>query len=155
MKIDEILRNKGRDVVTISPHKTVLEAARVLVDRNIGSLVVVEGRRPVGILTERDVLRLTALAPEDMGTLPVGDSMTRDMITASPGDGLRQMMDVMTEKRIRHLPVVEDDELVGIISIGDLVNACRLSVEAENSHLRDYIRGGAGGAPPTPPVSRA
>lgn len=141
MKIDEILRNKGRDVVTIAPQTTVLEAARVLVDRNIGSLVVMEGRRPVGILTERDVLRLTALAPEDMGTLSVGDAMTRDMITASRGDGLREMMDVMTEKRIRHLPVVDDGELAGIISIGDLVNACRLSVEAENSHLREYIQG--------------
>lgn len=141
MKIDEILRNKGRDVVTIAPQKTVLEAARVLVDRNIGSLVVVEGRRPVGILTERDVLRLTALAPEDMGTLPVADTMTRDMVTASPADGLREMMDVMTEQRIRHLPVVDDGELAGIISIGDLVNACRLSVEAENSHLREYIQG--------------
>jgi CBS domain-containing protein len=141
VKIDEILRTKGRDVVTIAPQRTALEAARVLVDRNIGSLVVMEGRRPVGILTERDVLRLTALAPEDMGTLPVGDIMTRDMITASPGDGLRKMMDVMTERRIRHLPVVDDRELVGIISIGDLVNACRLSVEAENSHLREYIQG--------------
>lgn len=141
MKIDEILRNKGRDVVTITPQRTVLEAARVLVDRNIGSLVVVEGRRPVGILTERDVLRLTALAPEDMGTLAVADAMTRDMVTAAPGDGLRTMMDVMTEKRIRHLPVVDDGELAGIISIGDLVNACRLSVEAENSHLREYIQG--------------
>lgn len=141
MKIDEILRNKGREVVTITPQRTVLEAARVLVDRNIGSLVVVEGRRCVGIVTERDVLRLTALAPEDMGTLPVGDTMTRDMVTASPGDGLREMMNVMTEERIRHLPVVDDGELVGIISIGDLVNACRLSVEAENSHLRQYIRG--------------
>lgn len=141
MKIDEILRNKGGDVVTIAPQKTVLEAARVLVDHNIGSLVVVEGRRPVGIITERDLLRLTALAPEDMGTLPVADTMTRDMITASPADGLREMMDVMTERRIRHLPVVDDGELAGIISIGDLVNACRLSVEAENSHLREYIQG--------------
>lgn len=139
MKIDEILGRKGRGVVTISETQTVLDAVRVLVDRNIGSLVVTEGPRPTGILTERDVLRVTSRAPEALGSIPVGDAMTRDMITASPGDRLRAMMDTMTEKRIRHLPVVDDGELVGIISIGDLVNACRVEVEAENSHLREYI----------------
>ncbi len=141
MKIDEILRTKGRAVVTITPRHTVLEAAGVLVDRNIGSLVVMEGRRPVGILTERDVLRLAAREPESLSTTRVGDAMTRDMITARPGDRLHQMMDVMTRERIRHLPVVDRGELAGIISIGDLVNACRVSAEAENSHLRQYIQG--------------
>lgn len=141
MKIDEILRKKGREVVTVEETETVLEAVRVLVARNIGSLVVTEGPRPKGILTERDILRLTSRAPEALGSIRVGEAMTRDMITATPDDRLREMMDTMTENRIRHLPVVEDGRLVGIISIGDLVNACRVEVEAENSHLREYIHG--------------
>lgn len=141
MKIEEILRTKGREVVTITGDRGVLEAARVLVDHNIGSLVVVEGRRPVGIVTERDLLRTTAARSSDLESIRVAEVMTREMITAGPGDRLREMMDVMTRQRIRHLPVIDDGELVGIISIGDLVNACRQSVEAENSHLREYIQG--------------
>lgn len=143
MKIEEILGDKGRDVVTISGSRTVLDAVRVLVDRNIGALVVVDGERPTGILTERDVLRLTARVPGELGLIRVSSAMTREMITASPGDELGTLMDVMTERRVRHLPVMDGDELAGIISIGDLVNACRLSAEAENEQLRQYIRGGS------------
>lgn len=141
MKIDEILRTKGREVVTIAPSRSVLEAVRVLVDRNIGSLVVADGRTPTGIITERDILRLAARVGGELESIPVRSAMTRDMVTATPDDGLEEMMDVMTARKIRHLPVLDDGALVGIISIGDLVNACRLSAEEENSHLRRYIRG--------------
>ncbi|MDX1494304.1 MAG: CBS domain-containing protein [Longimicrobiales bacterium] len=140
MKLDEILGKKGREVVTIDDSRTVLEAARLLVERNIGSLVVVMDGRLRGIITERDVLRLTAGSPGDLDSLRVRDAMTRDVVTAKPNDDLRSTMDVMTERRIRHLPVVQDERLVGIVSIGDLVNACRISAEAENSHLRQYIQ---------------
>ena len=142
MTLDTILRAKGHDVVTVTGTQSVLDAVHVLVERNIGGLVVVEGSRPVGILTERDVLRLTASSPGELGRILVQDAMTRELITASPGDDLRGTMDVMTENRIRHLPVLDGDALVGIVSIGDLVNACRLSVESENTHLRAYIQGG-------------
>ena len=141
MKLEEILRTKGHDVVTITEPQSVLDAAQVLVDRNIGGLVVVEGQRPTGILTERDVLRLTARHPGELGTIPVGRVMTREVITASPQDELSELMDVMTENKIRHLPVMDGDRLAGIVSIGDLLNACRVSAEAENSHLRQYIQG--------------
>lgn len=141
MKIDEILRTKGREVVTITASQSVLAAARVLVDRNIGSLVVTDGSAPTGIITERDILRLTAQVGGQLGSIPVRSAMTRDMVTARPDDGLEQMMDVMTERKIRHLPVLDRGVLVGIISIGDLVNACRVSAEEENSHLRQYIQG--------------
>lgn len=141
MKIDEILRTKGREVVTIAASKSVLDAVRVLVGRNIGSLVVTDGPQPIGILTERDILRLTARVPGELASIEVGSAMTRHMVTASPNDGLHEMMGVMTDRKIRHLPVLEDGELVGIISIGDLVNACRVSAEEENTHLRRYIRG--------------
>ncbi len=141
MKIEEILRTKGHEVVTITEAQSVLEAARLLVERNIGGLVVTDGRRLRGIITERDVLRLAGEASADLSSISVGSVMTRDVITASLNDGLVEMMDIMTERRIRHLPVMEDERLAGIISIGDLVNACRLSAERENSQLREYIQG--------------
>ncbi len=143
MKLEEILRNKGHHVETITESQTVLDAVKVLVDRNIGGLVVMEGQRPTGILTERDVLRLTARAPGELGSIRVGSVMTREMITARPQDRLAAMMDVMTENKIRHLPVMDGDRLAGIISIGNLVNACRISAETENSQLRQYIQEGA------------
>jgi len=141
MKLEQILRSKGHDVVTISESQTVLDAVKVLVDRNIGGLVVMEGQHPTGILTERDILRLTARAPGELGSIRIGSVMTREMITARPQDHLSEMMDVMTEHRIRHLPIMEGDQLAGIISIGDLLNACRASAETENSQLREYIQG--------------
>jgi CBS domain-containing protein len=141
MRIEEILRTKGRDVVTIGATQTVLEAVKVLVDHNIGGLVVMEDEHPTGILTERDILRLTARAPGQLGSIRVGSVMTRDVITAEPEDDLATMMDVMTENKIRHLPVMDGGRLAGIISIGDLVNACRASAESENLHLRRYIQG--------------
>ncbi len=141
MKIEEILRSKGHDVVTITESKSVLDAAQVLVDHNIGGLVVMDGERPTGILTERDILRLTARNPGELGSIQVGSVMTRELITARPEDQLAEMMDVMTESKIRHLPVMEGDRLTGIISIGDLVNACRVMAEEENSQLRQYIQG--------------
>jgi CBS domain-containing protein len=141
MKIGEILRTKGHEVVTIPEARSVLDAIGVLVRYNIGALVVTERERPTGIFTERDVLRLAARSPTALGTIQVGGVMTRDPITATPDDELHAMMGVMTESKIRHLPVVENEELVGIVSIGDLLNACRYVAEEENSHLRQYIQG--------------
>ena len=141
MKIEDILRTKGHEVVTITESQTVLDAVKVLVDENIGSLVVTDGQRPVGIFTERDVLRLTARAPGDLETIQIGEVMTKDVITASPDDALLAVMEVMTENKIRHVPVMLDDRLAGMVSIGDLVNAFRVSAESENSQLRQYIQG--------------
>jgi len=141
MKIEEILRHKGHDVVTVTEDRTVLEAVQILVENNIGGLVVVDADRPIGILTERDILRLTARVPGELGTIRVGAVMTRELITASPDQQLPEMMDLMTENKIRHLPVLEGDRLAGIISIGDLLNACRIVAEQENIHLRQYIHG--------------
>jgi len=141
MKIEGILRTKGYDVVTILESSTVLDAAQLLVEENIGSLVVMGGEGPVGIITERDVLRLAADASVDLGAIGVASAMTREMITASPDAPLTSVMDTMTERRIRHLPVLDGDRLAGIVSIGDLVNACRVSAEQENSALREYIQG--------------
>ena len=141
MNVGDVLHTKGSDVVTIDRSQTVLDAVEVLVERNIGSLVVVEGQRPTGIITERDILRVTARAPGQLRALAVGEVMTQEVITSGPNDDLSAVMDVMTENKVRHLPITDGDRLVGIISIGDVVNACRVSAEEENSHLRQYIQG--------------
>jgi len=157
--IRDILRRKGQRVVTITPDCTVLEAVNTLVAHNIGGLVVTSGDRPIGILTERDVLRLTARAPGQLQSFEVGAVMTRELILATPEHDLHEAMGLMTERKIRHLPVMNGDALAGIVSIGDLVNACRELAEDENQHLRGYIQGvpaeAAGGQPPAPapPVS--
>lgn len=141
MKIRDILRTKGTDVVLVSPRETVLAAMRILVRHNIGSVVVEEGGEIRGILTERDVLRLGSRDPELLSTTLVGEAMTEDLVVGLPEDDIHYAMAIMTKNRIRHLPVVEDGRLRGIISIGDLVNACRQEAEVENRYLRDYIQG--------------
>lgn len=141
MKIRDILRAKGYEVVSVSPHQTVLSAMRVLVHYNIGSVVVLEGDELRGILTERDVLRLGARDPDSLACTPVRDAMTTELVIGVPDDELSYVMEIMTRNRIRHLPVLDEGRLVGILSIGDVVNALRTSVEAENRYLRDYIQG--------------
>ena len=141
MKIEEILRNKGHDVVTITKSRSVLAAAQALVDHNIGGLVVTEGRHLAGIVTERDILRVTAQSPTELDTIQVEAVMTRELITARPEDPLAEVMEVMTKNKIRHLPVLKGDQLIGIVSICVRGNACRLVAEEENSQLREYIHG--------------
>jgi CBS domain-containing protein len=144
MKIREILHRKGHEVVTIEPHRTLSEALRLLVNQGIGSLVVTEdgGDDAVqGILTERDILRLVDRDPGVLVRDSVGAVMTRDVIVAEADDDVAYLMEVMTRNRIRHLPVMEEGRLVGMVSIGDVVNTLRRDVEAENRYLRDYVQG--------------
>jgi CBS domain-containing protein len=141
MKIRHILDRKGSEVRTISPASTVAEAVRLLVRHDIGSLVVTRGDEILGILTERDVLRLTDRDPGTLGVRLVEEEMTERLIVGSPEDDVAYAMEIMTRNRIRHLPVVREGRLEGLISIGDIVNALRRSVEAENRYLRDYVQG--------------
>lgn len=141
MKIHDILQRKGRDVVTARPGQSVLEAMRTLVEHNIGSVVVTEADEIVGILTERDVLRLGSRDPSLLGSTRVRAAMTTDLVIGVADDDIHYVMNVMTENRIRHLPIVEEGALIGIVSIGDLVNACRREAEVENRYMRDYIQG--------------
>ncbi len=143
MKIRDILRHKGRDVITASTADSVLHTVCVLVDNNIGGVVVADGEKVIGILTERDILRLVARKPDELQALEVGQVMTRDVIKLAPDDDLAHVMEVMTEKRIRHLPVIEEGRLAGIVTIGDVVNAFRRVAEDENVHLRQYIQAGS------------
>ncbi len=141
MKIRSLLEKKGYEVVTVPPSLPVLDAMRLLVAHNIGSVIVEDDNRVQGILTERDILRQAARNPEALSRLRVEEIMTRDVVVGVPGDTLAYVMEIMTRNRIRHLPVVEDGWLVGIVSIGDVVDALRTDVEAENRYLRDYIQG--------------
>ena len=141
MRIREIVQTKGPFVVTVDPDRTVHDAMKVLVQHGIGAVIVMRGDEIAGILSERDVLRLGAASPPALQTTLVGDAMTRDLIVAVPDDDLEYAMDVMTRNRIRHLPIVENGRLAGMLSIGDVVNAVRSKAESENRHLRDYIQG--------------
>jgi CBS domain-containing protein len=139
--IATILSRKGTSVVTNGPDATVLEAMRLLMEHRIGGVVVERDGEPVGILTERDVLRLGAEDPAQLETLSVDRAMTRELITGNLEQSLQRVMEVMTENRIRHLPIIEDGKLAGIVSIGDVVNAARRAAETENQQLRAYIHG--------------
>ena len=138
MRLKDILVRKGHHVQVIEEHRSVLEAVQALVHHNIGSLLVQRGGRVTGIVTERDVLRL-ASERGPFEDIAVGSIMSDDLVVADPEDELYVAMGVMTERRIRHLPVMEGGVVVGIVSIGDLVNACRVIAEDENSQLRHYI----------------
>lgn len=142
MRLSDILRVKGSEVVTIDPDRTALEATRSLVDHNIGAMVVMEEGAPVGIVSERDILRLTARGPQELEGTLVADIMTRDVLFAQETDSLADAMETMTLRRVRHLPVTRDGALVGIVSIGDVVNTLRTEFEEENRHLKQYITGG-------------
>jgi len=141
MRLADILKQKGHRVVTVSEEQSVLDAIQTLVAENIGSLVVEEDGRLAGIFTERDVLRVTARRPKALDDIHIGDVMTLSPVTATPADELTRAMTLMTREKIRHLPVLEEGRLVGIVSIGDLLHACRSEAERENSHLRQYIQG--------------
>lgn len=142
MNVDAILSGKGSpEVRTIESDRTIQEAIGRLVEHNIGSLVVVEAGEPVGIITERDILRCCSREPERLAEVRVADVMTRDLIVGEPGDEIDYVMGVMTKNRIRHLPIIRDGKLAGMVSIGDVVNVQLHETRYENRHLKDYIAG--------------
>lgn len=141
MKLRDILRTKGSEVIQIEPDRPVLDAIRALTEHRIGALVVTEDGEIQGVISERDVMNLIASRPDALADTTVSEIMTTDVIVAVPTDDLDYVMNIMTNNRIRHLPIVEDGELAGIVSIGDVVNEVRRSVETENRHLKDYIQG--------------
>lgn len=143
MTIATILARKGPSVVTVGPEQTIRQAVGLLAERNIGALVVVDASmRPVGILSERDIVRAAA-HDEQIFVRAVSSIMTRDVIVSAPHDDLDSVGHTMTERRIRHLPVVEDDRLVGIVSIGDVVKAQRDRYLGEVDTLQIQLIAGA------------
>jgi CBS domain-containing protein len=140
MKTADILRTKGSTVVSVPPDLPVQEAIRVLAEHNIGALVVSDGRLR-GIISERDLMRSAAADVQVLASATVQELMTTDVVTTTPEADVNQVMNIMTERRIRHLPVLLDGSVCGIISIGDVVNALRQVVETENRQLQSYIAG--------------
>ncbi|NIN73132.1 MAG: CBS domain-containing protein [Gemmatimonadetes bacterium] len=148
MRIKDILRDKGTDVVTVGGSATLHDAIMRLNKHNIGGLVVTaENGVVVGIITERDILREVVERCEEVKDRLVADVMTRDVIIGVPEDDLAYVMGVMTKNRIRHLPVMDESGLVGIISIGDVVRASLRKAKFENRMLKDYIHGVASSTP--------
>jgi CBS domain-containing protein len=141
MKVQEILQAKGRAVITIGPQADIAEAIRTLVEHNIGALVVVFEGQVRGIITERDLLRAAAEDLAHLRDARVADLMTRSVITGTSEADIDAVMHVMSERRIRHLPIVDDGRLTGMISIGDIINALRVHSESENRYLHAYITG--------------
>ncbi|HEX6210503.1 MAG TPA: CBS domain-containing protein [Methylomirabilota bacterium] len=139
MNIASILATKGNGVVTIRPEQTIREALGVLARHNIGALVVVDGAmRPIGILSERDIVRAAA-QDEKVFPLLVSQLMTRDLVLGDPGDDLGAVGETMVQRRIRHLPVVDAGTLVGMVSIGDVVKAQRDQYQGEVDTLQTIV----------------
>jgi CBS domain-containing protein len=141
MTIRDLLRAKGDDVITIRSDRIVADAIQLLVQHRIGAVVVVDDGEIRGILSERDVLRIAARDPALLVRDRVADHMTTNLLVGVTSDHIDYVMDILTKNRIRHLPIVEDRRLVGLISIGDVVNALRTGLESENRYLRDYVHG--------------
>ena len=139
--VGQILETKGHDVHFVRPEQTVADALRMMADRNVGSVLVKEGDRIVGILTERQYAREVFLKGRTSPTTLIRDVMSRDVIYVEPGQTAEACMALMTAKRVRHLPVLRDGELIGIVSIGDLVKSVIADREFDIEQLVLYVGG--------------
>jgi CBS domain-containing protein len=140
MSVAQILSGKGRDVVTTQPHRTLLEAAQLLAEKGIGAVVVADvGRQVLGILSERDIVK--AVGREGVAALEqaVSKHMTAKVFTVSEDTPVETVMETMTRGRFRHVPVIKDGRLAGLVSIGDVVKHHVNEIESEHRALRDYI----------------
>jgi CBS domain-containing protein len=141
MTVKAILKTKGSEVLTIEPTKKLADAARILAERKIGALVITgPDRRVVGIVSERDIVQDLAAHGAQSLDLPLTEVMTRKVVTCSESDTVCSVMERMTSGKFRHLPVVDQGRLVGIVSIGDVVKYRLHEMEHEQSAMRDYIQ---------------
>jgi CBS domain-containing protein len=141
-QVSDILATKGSAVLEIDAEATVFDAVWKMVDGNVGSLLVTEGGRLVGIVTERDYLRRVAIVGRDERTTPVREVMSAPIVYTTPESSIEECMAVMTERRIRHLPVLtESREVMGVVSIGDLVKYQTREQSAQIKFLEEYISG--------------
>ena len=140
-RVTDILRTKGSHIHSIRSDVSVFEAVQAMVGHNVGSLLVVDDDEVKGIVTERDYLREIVLRGRTSKTTLVGEIMTTEVVAVEPNLAIEECMAVMTEKRIRHLPVVDNGALIGLISIGDLVKQIANDREFEIRYLTDYITG--------------
>ena len=140
--IGAILNQKQREIFSVSPDATVLEAIQMLADKNVGALLVLEGEKLVGMFSERDYTRKVVLRGKRSRETKVSEIMSTELQVTHPQEGVETCLRLMTDKRIRHLPVLEGEKLVGLISIGDLVKWVIATQSAAIAHLESYISGG-------------
>lgn len=140
MFIDQILNDKGREVISVRSDSSLLEAAQLLDKKRIGAVVAIDdGEMVIGVLSERDIARQVARKGAAALEMNVAEAMTRDVVTIDAADPLDRAMRRMTDRRIRHLPVLKNKKLVGVISIGDLVKWKIADVEAEAQAIKSYL----------------
>lgn len=137
--VRHLLEAKSADIYSISPEASVIDAVRQMAERGIGALLVMDGPRLVGIVSERDYARKVVLQGRASVNTPVSAIMTAQLVTVRPEDTVDRCMAIVTERRIRHLPVLRGQELVGLVSIGDLVKAVIEDQQVELDHLQRYI----------------
>lgn len=142
MRISDVLQNKGSGVTTLDVGATVRELIDVLADRGIGAVIVsADGRAPAGMVSERDVVRQLSTKADGLLDQTLGRIMTTGVVTCEPADKVDSVLQLMTERRIRHVPVLEDGEVVGLVSIGDLVKSRIDELSQERDQLSNYISG--------------
>jgi CBS domain-containing protein len=141
MQVRALLKQKGHEVASTRPEETVQQALDRMIEKRVGSLLVLEGDQVTGIVTERDVLRRGLGDVRKLRDQQVGEIMTREIVIATPEDSLQYLMGLMVHNRIRHVPVFEEGKLAGIVSIGDIIFALLEESEATNRYLHDYISG--------------
>ena len=139
--IMEVLNRKGSSVLTVPGSTSVLDAIGKMSEANIGAIVIQDGGQPAGIFTERDYLRKISLEGRSSSDTPVSAVMSSPLITAPPEESTRTAMETMTERRCRHLVIVDDGRMVGLVSLGDLVKHLLVEAEAEVEQLSGYIAG--------------
>lgn len=137
--VKHLLDTKGRYIISITPDASVFDAIKLMADRSVGSLLVMRDDKLLGIVTERDYARKVIIKGRSSKSTLVSDIMTTDLVTTSADQTVNQCMSLMTDRRIRHLPVIEDDKAVGLISIGDIVQAVIADQQEEIAHLEQYI----------------
>jgi len=139
--IDILLDSKGSQAWSIGPRATVFDAIKLMAEKDIGALLVTEGDKLIGILSERDYTRKVVLKGKSSRETPVADIISQNPVVVSPSDKVVDCMRLMTQKRIRHLPVLDGEKIVGVISIGDLVNWTISTQSATIDQLQKYITG--------------
>ena len=139
--VNHLLDKKGRHVYSVQPEASVYEAIEIMAEKSIGAVVVMSNEQLVGIMSERDYARKVIIKGRSSQQTRVADIMTTDVVTTSGAENVNECMNTMTERRIRHLPVVEDGSVVGMISIGDLVEAIISDQREEIQQLEQYISG--------------
>ena len=139
--VQHLLESKGREIISITADASVLDAIILMADRRIGSLLVMSGDQLQGIVTERDYARKVIVKGRSSKTTSVAEIMTKDIFTTTPQETTNRCMNIMTKRKIRHLPVLDGDTVIGMISIGDLVQAIIADQQEEIDHLAHYIHG--------------